>query len=175
MATTPVPCAVVDHVSRETRLTRIHHRKQVTDPEQREPQTAAEIGAPMVIVARALGRSRRHCWKHGHTMQCGPSWISFPKFGRYRTRVLQEARHRTCAGGAVAVSRETTPATGAVGVCVGGPSDSAVGSGRRLQRGPSLKASQCVRWALERTLEVLPMAIRAAVADGLRDEMSVVV
>jgi hypothetical protein len=33
---------------------------------------------------------------------------------------------------------------------------------------------QCVRCALERTLEVLPMAIQAAVADGLRDEMSVV-
>jgi hypothetical protein len=90
--------------------------------------------------------------------------------------VLQEGRHRTYAGDAVTVSRETTPATGAPGVmcrCAvrygrGGPI--AGFSGASLLR----LVIQCVRCALERTLEVLPMAIQAAVVDELRDEMSVV-
>ena len=99
----------------------------------------------MVILTRALGRSRRHCWKYGHTMQWGRSWMSFQKLGRYRTRVLQEARHQTCAGGAVAVSRETTPATGAPGVDCRWPSDSPVGSDGSFSRAPLLKASHPVR------------------------------
>jgi hypothetical protein len=53
----PRPCpalwSTMFHVKRAP--TRTHHRKYVTDPGEREPQRAADIDAPMVILARAWG------------------------------------------------------------------------------------------------------------------------
>ena len=130
----------------------------------------------MVILTRALGRSRRHCWKYGHTMQWGRSWMSFQSSAgiepgcckRHATKRTREApslfhvkQRLPPVHPALSVGGRQIPPWGPMAASAGHPCSRLV--------------IQCVRWALERTLEVLPMAIQTAVADGLRDEMSVVV
>src|SRR5687767_10605856 len=101
--------------------------------------------------------------------------MSFPKVpAGTEPRELQGARHRTRAGGAVAVSRETTPATGEPGVASEGRQIPPRGPVAAFSGASLLKASPPLRpVGLEANSGSSADSDQMAVAGGYPADMSV--